>query len=72
MVTKESGGDLRKRILSDYYIFNRLWSHPFSLIAHAEELDRKNMLKDDLDGFIDDGSEELSGSSDGDENFSAS
>jgi transcriptional regulator ATRX len=54
MVDKEGGAELRKRLLSDYHIFSRIWTHPYQLYHHAIELERKNMLKDDGESFIDD------------------
>uniref|UniRef100_A0A914Y3C5 Uncharacterized protein n=1 Tax=Panagrolaimus superbus TaxID=310955 RepID=A0A914Y3C5_9BILA len=66
MVDKSGGAEQRKRLLSDYHIFSRIWTHPYQLIHHAEELDRKNMLKDDMDGFIDDDDDEASEGSNSD------
>ncbi|KAI1722537.1 transcriptional regulator ATRX like protein [Ditylenchus destructor] len=40
-----------RNIMPNYHIFSRIWSHPYLLILHEEEVQRKLWLKDD-DDFI--------------------
>ncbi|CAJ0575548.1 unnamed protein product, partial [Mesorhabditis spiculigera] len=48
-----------KRLLADYYMLARIWTHPHQLIVHGEAMERKRMMEDDREeeeDFIDDGS----------------
>jgi transcriptional regulator ATRX len=71
MVAKDGIANLRTRVLPDYHFFSRIWTHPYQLIHHAEEAERKRMLQEDGDSindFIadDDDVSEASGSDLGD------
>jgi transcriptional regulator ATRX len=71
MVAKDGIANLRNRVLPDYHFFSRIWTHPYQLIHHAEEAERKRMLQEDGDSindFIadDDDVSEASGSDLGD------
>lgn len=67
LVDKEGGADLRKRLLSDYHIFSRIWTHPYQLIHHATELEKKQILNDGYDSFIDDDEDDSDASDSEDE-----
>ncbi|WKX90821.1 hypothetical protein Q1695_009573 [Nippostrongylus brasiliensis] len=64
------GTRLSKRLLPDYHVLARVWTHPYLLILHEEKQERERMLRDDLEedeNFIDDGSGSSSSASDYDD-----
>uniref|UniRef100_A0A9J2PQ89 Helicase ATP-binding domain-containing protein n=1 Tax=Ascaris lumbricoides TaxID=6252 RepID=A0A9J2PQ89_ASCLU len=51
---------LSKRLLPDYHILSRIWTHPHQLIAHEVVMEKKRLFeeeKEEIEDFIDDGDE---------------
>uniref|UniRef100_A0A915AWD2 Transcriptional regulator ATRX n=3 Tax=Parascaris univalens TaxID=6257 RepID=A0A915AWD2_PARUN len=51
---------LSKRLLPDYHILSRIWTHPHQLIAHEVIMEKKRLFeeeKEEIEDFIDDGEE---------------
>ncbi|ULU09897.1 hypothetical protein L3Y34_014337 [Caenorhabditis briggsae] len=71
---------LSKRLLPDYHMFSRIWTHPHQLIIHEQRMERERVMKEEQEeeeAFIDDDESEpeesvVSLSSESEESFLAS
>ncbi|CAO4360464.1 unnamed protein product [Caenorhabditis nigoni] len=71
---------LSKRLLPDYHMFSRIWTHPHQLIIHEQRMERERVMKEEQEeeeAFIDDDESEseesvLSLSSESEDSFVAS
>ncbi|PIC55502.1 hypothetical protein B9Z55_000752 [Caenorhabditis nigoni] len=71
---------LSKRLLPDYHMFSRIWTHPHQLIIHEQRMERERVMKEEQEeeeAFIDDDESEseeslVSLSSESEESFVAS
>ncbi|CAG9541033.1 unnamed protein product [Cercopithifilaria johnstoni] len=56
---------LSRRLLPDYHVLSRIWTHPYQLVAHQIELEKKRLWEDNRDemaDFINDDESETSSS----------
>ncbi|KAL3997119.1 SNF2 N-terminal domain family protein [Acanthocheilonema viteae] len=63
---------LSKRLLPDYHVLSRIWTHPYQLVAHQIELEKKRLWEDDKDemaDFINDDESETSSDVDSDDDI---
>uniref|UniRef100_A0A0R3S288 Helicase ATP-binding domain-containing protein n=1 Tax=Elaeophora elaphi TaxID=1147741 RepID=A0A0R3S288_9BILA len=63
---------LSKRLLPDYHVLSRIWTHPYQLVAHQIELEKKRLWEDDKDelaDFINDDESETSSDIDSDDDI---
>lgn len=42
------------QVLRDYYILSRIWTHPFLLILHEKEVEKKRLFQDDINFCVSD------------------
>lgn len=64
------GARLSKRLLPDYHVLARVWTHPYMLVLHEQKQEKERMLRDEGmedEQFIDDGSGSTSDSDDYDD-----
>ncbi|VDM07827.1 unnamed protein product [Wuchereria bancrofti] len=63
---------LSRRLLPDYHVLSRIWTHPYQLVAHQIELEKKRLWEDDKDemaDFIDDNESETPSEVDSDDDI---
>lgn len=45
---------LNNHILTDYYIFSRIWTHPYLLVLHGINVEKKRIIQEDREFCVSD------------------